>query len=104
MLRVVDERADQVGRQQVRRELDPAKRRVDRACQGPDGHRLRQLGHPFHQDVTVGEQPHEQPLDHVSLADDDPAHFVEETADKGALGMDLLLNRFDVMVHPPILG
>ena len=77
---------------------------MDGAGQGPDGHRLGQPRHTFHQDVPVGEQPDEEPLDHVSLADDDPADLIQQAVDKGALRVNLLLNRFDIVVHGTILG
>ena len=73
-LRLVDQGADQVRRQQVRRELDPLMRGVQRL--GERGHRegLGDPGHAFDQHVTVGEQADQQPFQHVALADDDLLH------------------------------
>ncbi len=67
---VVDLRSRNVGGKQVRRELDARQRRIQVAGEALHGARLRESGQPFQQDVTVGEQPEDQALDHVVLPDD----------------------------------
>ena len=68
-----DVRAGDVGRHQVRRELDPVERAVDDVGDRPDEHRLAEARHALEQDVAVGEQPGQRLADEVALADDDPA-------------------------------
>ena len=70
--RIVDLRADHVGGQQVRRELDALERRVDRLGERSHRERLGQPGHALEQHVAAGEQADQQPVDHVVLADDPP--------------------------------
>jgi hypothetical protein len=47
--------------------------------------------------VTAGEQPDQDALDHVRLADNDLADLVREVVDEGALFGDELVQRADVM-------
>jgi hypothetical protein len=67
---VVDEGAEEVGREEVRGELDPLEPRVHGACQGGDGERFGQPRHPLQEDVPSGDEPEEQPLHHALLPDD----------------------------------
>jgi hypothetical protein len=46
--------------------------------------------------VTAGEQPDEDALDHVPLADDDLAHFRHDLVDEAALLRDQLVDRLHV--------
>ena len=41
-----------------------------------DRQRLGQAGHAFEQDVAVGEQPDEQAVDQMLLADNHASHFL----------------------------
>ena len=68
-----DVRARDVGRHQVRRELDPAERAVDDVGDGPHEHRLAEARDALEQDVAVGEQAGERLADERGLADDDLA-------------------------------
>ena len=68
-----DVRAGDVGRHQVRRELDAVERAVDDVGDRPDEHRLAEAGHALEQDVAVGEQAGQRLADELALADDDPA-------------------------------
>ena len=43
-----------------------------------DQQRLGQPGHAHQQRMPAGEQADRQPLDHVVLADDDPAQFLAQ--------------------------
>ncbi len=69
--RVVNLRADHVRRQQVRRELNAVKLQLQRPRDGADRERLRQPRHAFKQNVAVGEEADEQPVDEPTLADED---------------------------------
>ena len=68
--RPVDPGADDVGGQQVGRELDAGERAADDAGQRLDRQGLGQAGHALEQAVAPGEQAHEQALDGAVLADD----------------------------------
>ena len=64
--RVVDLRADHVGRQQIGRELDAAEGEPQGAGEGADGERLGQAGHAFEEHVPAGEQADEQPVERAA--------------------------------------
>ena len=72
---VVDLRAQHVGGQQIRRELDAMERRVDGLGERSHRERLRQSGHALEQHVTAREKTDEQAIDHVVLADDAARHL-----------------------------
>ena len=82
-LLVVDPRADQVGRDEVRRELDPLELAADRLGEGLDRHRLGQARDAFDEDVAAGQQRDDQALEEVVLADDDLLHLVQEPLHRG---------------------
>ena len=92
----VDERTDDVGRQQVRRELYAAETGIDRLGEGRDGQRLGQTGHALQQDVAVGKQSDEQRVDQVFLADDHLAHLAGKGIDEETLAFDALVQFVDV--------
>ena len=64
-----------------------------------DGERLGQAGHAFEQDVAVGQQADDEPLDQIALADDDFAEFVEQRAREGARFLDRFVDGADSSVH-----
>ena len=74
---VVDARADDVGRHQVGRELDPLELAADRLGEGLDRHRLGQARHPLDEQVPAGEQRDEHPLQQQVLPDDRLLDLVE---------------------------
>ena len=82
-----DVRADDVGRHQVGRELDPVEGRVDDVGDGPHEHRLAQARDAFEQHVAVREQPGERLAHELALADDDAADLAFDRL--GALGEGL---------------
>ena len=75
--RAVDARPDEVGGDEVRRELDPRERPAEHACGGLDGQRLRQAGDALEQQVALREQADEHALEHVVLPRDHPADLEE---------------------------
>ena len=77
-LLVEDHGADQVGRKEVRSELDARERRVDDLRERPDRQGLGEPGNALEQDVAAGEQPDEQPLHHGVLADDAARDLLED--------------------------
>ena len=60
---VQDVRADQVGRHQVGRELDPLELQVQRVGQRPDQQRLAQPRHAFEQHMSAGDQGRQRVVD-----------------------------------------
>ena len=82
-LLVVDARADQVGGDEVGRELDPLELAADRLGQGLDGHRLGQARHALDEDVAARQQRDDQPLEQVVLPDDDLLDLVEQALHRG---------------------
>ena len=70
-LLVVDARADEVGGQQVGRELDALELSADRSRQRVDRQRLGQSRHAFDQQVALREHRDQHALEKMVLADDD---------------------------------
>jgi hypothetical protein len=98
---VVDDGPDQVGRQEVGGELDAGELRVDRVAQRADRERLGEAGDALEQDVPARQQPDQDALDHVLLADDDLADLVQQAVDEGALLGDQLVQGTDVVHGGP---
>jgi hypothetical protein len=94
---VVDQRADEVGRQQVRSELDALERGADHVGERADGECLCKAGYALEQHVAVAEQPYQQPLDHVFLADEPLSDLRDYAFDKSALPVDGFVKFPDVM-------
>ena len=69
-------RAGDVRRHQVGRELHAAELHRQRVRQRPGHQRLAQSGHAVQQHVPAAEQAHQQEVDDLVLADDDPADFL----------------------------
>ena len=72
-----DPGADDVGRDQVRRELQPGEGAAGDRGERLDRERLGDPGHALEQAVAAGEQADEHPLDHPVLPDDDPFDLEE---------------------------
>ena len=94
---VVDDRAHDVGRQQIGRELDALKAHRQRVRQGLDGQGLGQAGHPLQQHVATGEQADQDAVDHRLLTDDDLADLGDKLVDEGGLLLDQVVD--DANVH-----
>jgi hypothetical protein len=73
----VDPGADDVGGHQVGGELNAGERAADHLGEGFDGQRLGHAGHTFEQHVSLGEQAHQNALEELILADDDPLDLEE---------------------------
>ena len=98
-LRIVNLRADDVGGQHVRRELQARKFHADARGHGFDGQRFRQPRHAFEQNVAVGEQADDQPLGQIILPDDDFAEFVKQRMRERARFLDRFVDGVDSCVH-----
>ena len=81
-LLVEDPRPDDVGRNEIRGELDALELAADRLGEGLHRHRLGQPGHPLDKEVAAGEQCHDHALEQGVLADDDPLHLVEHLLER----------------------
>ena len=92
----VDQRTDQVGRQQVGGELNAREIGIDRLGQRGDGQRFGQPRHAFQQDVPVGEQADQQGVDQVILSDNHLAHFAAQRIDEDAFAFDPFVEFLDV--------
>ena len=79
------------------------KLRVDGGGERLDRGGLGEARHALEQDVAVGEQPDQQPVDHVALADDDLADLLADAVERLALLLDLGAQRLDRGGHsiPP---
>ncbi len=85
VLGVVDHGADNVGRQHVGRKLQALEVHVDAGGQGFERQGLGEARHAFQQDVAVGEQRDQQPVEQVLLADDDARHLRLQRLDPGGI-------------------
>ena len=90
----VDLGSQQVRRQQVRRELDARKAGVNRFREGLDRRRLGQARNALDQYVAVGDERHQQPIDHVGLTDDHLGHLGADPLQQIGLGGDLRAQLF----------
>ena len=97
--RIIDQRADQVGRQQVRRELNAVELAMDRRRQRLDGRGLGQAGHALEQDVPAGEQRDQQPRQHHVLPDQDLANLRFDPFELVRILENLILDLLDVDAH-----
>src|SRR5262249_21646219 len=77
----VDLRAGDVGGQEVGRELDSREGGLEMSGEALDRPRLGEPRQSFDQQVAVGQESQEQPLDHRLLADDRFAHSRLERED-----------------------
>lgn len=104
---IVDPGADHVGRQQVRRELQPRKRPVQRLGQCLDRQRLGQSRHTFEQHVPIRNQSQQKPVDQLLLTRDDPSHLGLDQLQRHRLTAHELLQLLDIFlfhVNPPLSG
>ena len=83
--------ADDVAGHQVGRELDPREGEVQALRQGLDQERLAQPRHPFQEHVAAGEEPDEDLVHHVVVADDHLLHLRPERPERLDEGLDALL-------------
>ena len=95
-LLVVDQGPDDVRGQQVRRELDALKLGADHVGESLDGQGLGQAGHALQQDVAVGQQRNQQPLQHPALAHDHLAGLAKDGVNKFRLLLHLLVDGLHV--------
>jgi hypothetical protein len=90
---VVDHRPVQIGRQEIRGELDPPEARLDRVGERLHSERLGETGHAFDQQMPVAQEREQEPVDQVVLSDDDLAHLVQHRCDEVAAAQHRLIRR-----------
>ncbi len=73
----VDARADEVGRYEVGRELNPREGAAEHAGRRLDRQRLRKARHALDEEVSLREEADEHPLQHLILAGDDAPDLEE---------------------------
>ncbi len=81
--------ADDVAGHQVRGELDAPELQRQRLAQRAHQQGLAEPGHAFEQAVAAGQQPDQQLLDHVVLADDGLADRFAQLAQRLHLALDV---------------
>ena len=84
LVRAVDARPDEVGRHEVRRELDALEGAAEHFGEGLDRQRLGQARHALEEEVAAGQEADEDPLEHRVLADDDPPDLEQDGLGGGA--------------------
>jgi hypothetical protein len=95
-LLLVDERADEVGGQQVGGELDPREGEVEHLAERLHRKRLGEAGHALHQQVPAAQQRHHHAVDERALAHDHLAHLVDGGLHREHLLADRLVQLRDV--------
>ncbi len=96
---IEDHRADQVGRQKIRRKLNTRKLGVDGSGQRLDNQGLGESWNAFHQDMTVAEHGNKQAVDNIFLADNRAGHCFIDSFDKFTFGFHLLIDEFYFLIH-----
>ena len=97
----VHPRADEVGRHEVRRELDPLEAAADHLGDGLDGQRLREAGDALDQEVSTREQADEDPLQHLVLPGDDALDLEDRALDRITVGAGF--DCFQTRLNRPLL-
>src|SRR5258706_7487257 len=84
---VVDARSDQVGRHEIRSELDSFEASAYRARERLDGQRLGETRNAFHEQVSLRQNGYQHALEEMVLADDDFLYLIEDALhERGDLG------------------
>ena len=82
--------------QEIRGELDAIELGLHRRGERAHGERLGQARNAFEQHVAVGQQPDQQALDQLFLADDDVGDFLPQRFNPSRRLADLF---FDRLIH-----
>ena len=93
-----DARADEIGGDEVRRELDPVVGAAKHGRERLHGQRLGQAGDALEQHVPAGKQADQQPLEHRVLTDDHPLDLVQRLLE-GCARFRALVSGLVELVH-----
>jgi hypothetical protein len=96
---VINQCPDEVGGQEIRSELNALKSAVDGVGEAADRQRLRQSGHALEEHVAPAEQPHEQPVQHILLTDNNFPELGEESFDENRFLLNPLIDCLDGRFH-----
>jgi hypothetical protein len=89
---VVNQRADQVGGQQVGRELETLKTGLNAGRHRFDSKRLGETGNAFEENVAISEQSKQEPVDQIFLSDDDVTDLLAQRRNPLSQLLNLLGN------------
>jgi hypothetical protein len=98
-LRIVNLRADDVGGQHVRRELQARKFHADARGHGFHRQSFGKPRHAFEEDVAVGQQADDEAFGQIILADNDFAQFVKQRMREAAGFLDRFVDGVDSSIH-----
>ena len=96
---LIHQRADEVRRQKIGRELDALETGVNAIGQTLHSSGLGQTRHAFDQDVAIGEEAKQHAVDQIILADDHPVNLFGQALKRFAGGLDALADLLDVEVR-----
>ncbi len=96
---VVDQGADEIGRQQVGGELDALEIDRQRLGQRLDRQGLGQARDAFDQHVAAGQQTDQQAIEQVVLPDDDPPQLGLDPLQGERFALDLTIQCRDIKLH-----
>ena len=97
----VNQRTDDIGRQQVRRKLYATKVGIYQLRKGFDGQRFCQSGNAFEQNMTIRQKADEQRFDQMFLSDNGLIHAHHQRIDKRTTTLDALIQFSDInyLIH-----
>src|SRR6185436_17305565 len=101
---VVDQRADQVGREQVGGELYALRLDGEGPCEGLDGEGLGKARDALDEDMAAGEQADQEAVEQIVLPDDDFAELGLDPLEGERLALDITVECSDVQFHKPKAG
>ena len=90
----VDQCSQDIGRQEVRGELDSAEPGIHRLRQCIDSQSLGQSRHTFEKNVSISQETNEKVLHKLLLADNDLSHLKGKKVHEGAFLLDPLIQFF----------
>src|SRR5690554_1094556 len=96
---IVDHRADHIGGEEIRRELNAAKIGLDRLRERIHHQGFGEARHALDEDMASDQKADEDPLDHLVLADNGALHFFADSVEEGALADDHLVDGADINCH-----
>ncbi|GBE29703.1 hypothetical protein BMS3Bbin04_00725 [bacterium BMS3Bbin04] len=97
--RIIDQCSDQIGGEQVRRELDAVEAAIHGRSQALDCQSFSQSRHTFQENVSIGQHTYQQTFYHVFLADQYFSNFLGEFPQRLADRLHLFSYSLDILIH-----